>query len=146
MTNLQIPKNGNVFDNYASPRDRISRTCGLFTFFATLETDDVTDPHEFEGPGNAFDTSADAPMRQENLQVIKAWVDGYWFYGTVEIDVEYNGIFIKRRICSLSGIEINFGQDKHRNEYLTTTALELMQESIPEAEEQRQRIISRLAA
>jgi hypothetical protein len=93
-------------------------------YTATIHYDGVTSIHEFE----CYDA-----------EQIAAYTQGHWAFVGIVVTAERGGVYLGT-FASLWGIESNSSPD-----YLLEVANDLLQESIPEANEARKRIALAMA-
>lgn len=107
------------FDSYAIVGDSITWQADGFDITATLETDDMTRPDDFEC---------------YSKKQIKAWKNDDWFFVGVVLSVSKNGVDLGDHAVSLWGIECNFSsRKKNPNTYLSDCALDMQSEALESA-------------
>ncbi len=78
---------------------------------------------------------------------IEAWKADEWHFFGVVISAEIDGISLGDHLASLWGIEGNFpSRRKNPNRYFRTVANELLAEAVQGAAQERDRILTKLAA
>jgi hypothetical protein len=79
---------------------------------------------------------------QRDFDVLKAWCADEWYYVSIRVSVEFNGIDVEECAACLGGIEVNYpGSD---NSYLKEVANELLPEALEAAEKRRVELVDAL--
>lgn len=102
------------FDHHVCVGDTRRVDVGPLTIVATIELDETTTPHDFDGGEGAF--------------YLDEWQRGEWFYVGVVLSVYCGGVCLTDNAAALWSIEANYPESD--NSYLTDVASELLPEAI----------------